>query len=139
MKGFFSKLKKNKKGYTLTELIVVVAILGILAAIATPMILNAVGDAKESGTAASISTIESAVQLCLADGSLLMSGDRVVAPTGKSIGDQVKLKLVGHQLPINSTTSDSLPDADRRVWHFNILTCKVFAEAFTGNDYSKLQ
>ncbi len=135
MKGFFSKLKKNKKGYTLTELIVVVAILGILAAIATPMIMNAVGDAKESGTAASITSIETAVQLCLADGSLVMSSTtpKVISlPSSTSfasIGDAVQEKLIGHEYPINEALSAS--ETNKRQWFLNLNTGRVSSKAST--------
>ena len=65
----FKKVKKNKKGYTLTELIVVVAILGILAAVATPMVLNQVGKAKKSADAANEKAIENAYLVGMADAS----------------------------------------------------------------------
>ncbi len=66
---FFKKVKKNKKGYTLTELIVVVAILGILAAVATPMILNQVGKAKTSADLANEKAIENAYLAGMAESS----------------------------------------------------------------------
>ena len=40
--------KSNKKGYTLTELIVVIVIIGILAAVLIPSITGYVGKAKDS-------------------------------------------------------------------------------------------
>ena len=42
------RLMNNKKGFTLIELIVVIAVLGILAAVALPRIGNVVGDAKDN-------------------------------------------------------------------------------------------
>lgn len=65
----FKKVKKNKKGYTLTELIVVVAILGILAAVATPMVLNQVSKARTSADAANEKAIENAYLVGMADAS----------------------------------------------------------------------
>lgn len=63
---FLKKLKKNQKGYTLTELIVVVAILGILAAVATPMVLNQIGRARTNADNANAKTIENAYKIGMA-------------------------------------------------------------------------
>jgi len=64
---FFSKKLSNKKGFTLVELLLVIAILGIIAGVAVPRVLNANTSARfnaDQGTARMIvSKIEALVLL----------------------------------------------------------------------------
>ena len=58
---------KKRKGFTLIELVVVIAILGILAAIAIPRLGKARDGADDAANNANIRTIESAMSLYEAD------------------------------------------------------------------------
>ena len=60
------KFFKNKKGFTLVELVVVIAILGILAGIAIPRFMNATASAKGAKVVADLRTIDSACMMYLA-------------------------------------------------------------------------
>ena len=57
------KLDKAKKGFTLVELVVVIAILGILAGIAIPRFMEATKAARGAKIVADMRTIESAVNI----------------------------------------------------------------------------
>lgn len=57
------KFFKNKKGFTLVELVVVIAILGILAGIAIPRFMDATASARGSKIVADLRTIDSAVSM----------------------------------------------------------------------------
>ena len=53
----------SKKGFTLVEILIVVIILGILAAIVIPQFTEASNDARESALASDLQTIRSQVEL----------------------------------------------------------------------------
>lgn len=58
---------KDRKGVTLVELLIVVMILGALAAIALPRITQSAGNAKERACETNISLINSAVEMYYVD------------------------------------------------------------------------
>ena len=53
----------NNKGFTLVEILIVVIILGILAAIVIPQFTEASNDAKESALASDLQTVRSQLEL----------------------------------------------------------------------------
>ena len=58
---------KKKKGFTLIELVVVIVILGILAAIAIPRFMSQTDNAKNSAGAATARTLNSAAAMYMVD------------------------------------------------------------------------
>ena len=62
-------MKNNKKGFTLVELVIVVAVMAILVAVAIPTIASITGKAQESVDNTNARSIESVIKLAEADAS----------------------------------------------------------------------
>ena len=60
-------MKKNQKGFTLIELMIVVAIIGILAAIALPKFADMLEKSREGATKGNMTAIKSATNMYVAD------------------------------------------------------------------------
>ena len=76
-------MPNRKHGFTLIELVIVVAILGILASIAIPRFLDAQATARGSKIVADMRTLESAFSLYLMDNSVsLGEHDAAILVTG---------------------------------------------------------
>lgn len=92
-------MKKNNKGFSLVELIVVVLIMGILAVALAPQVMKWVGKAQESGKRNNAESVKSALQTAAAD---------FIGQGGKFTGD---FTITGAEWKAGKTSIAGITDA----------------------------
>jgi type IV pilus assembly protein PilA len=95
-------MKKAEGGFTLIELMIVVAIIGILAAVAIPAYQNYVKKAKFQDIVSSAAAIETAISLCMNENN----GDTASCDTEAKLGITIKnSKEAATPLAITASTA----------------------------------
>jgi type IV pilus assembly protein PilA len=88
---------RSNKGFTLIELMIVVAIIGILAAIAIPKFADLISKSKEGATKGGLSAVRSSLQVYYGDneGIFPLDGLAILTTDGKYINEMPEAKLPG--------------------------------------------
>ena len=66
MKQFLKRIHRESKGFTLVELLIVIAILGILAAVVLPNVTGLVGEGQTEAAKAELVTVQTAMDTMMA-------------------------------------------------------------------------
>ena len=100
--------KVNEKGFTLAELLIVVAILAVLVAVAIPVFTEQLEKARESTDVANVRDAYAEISVAMADGSLTNTNDII-----KILGTkEAKLKITAGSPAVEANPENNIEAAD---------------------------
>lgn len=107
--------KLNKKGFTLIEMLVVIAIIAILVAIIIPTVTSATSKAKASTDAANLRSAKAIITIGVLDGTY--SSSKLPTATECSIPETSKLDGGSFKCEITAGTGDNSTGSTIKVYY----------------------
>lgn len=130
---------RNRAGFSLVELVVVVLIMGILAAVAAPRMFDKMNDAKQSSTRQSLAVIRSAIELYkVEDKNNAYPADPSADLDKFMKGSFPKCEILGDDgnANVKVLTADPLqPTTDSESWLYNAGTGQIIINSATYKDW----
>lgn len=111
------RFHRKSKGFTLIELMIVVAIIGILAAIAIPRFANLIDRAREARTQGNLGSVRSAMAICY--GATDGTWPATIAAMVPTYIDAVPSVLLPSSMGHAETTAEAIAAGDTGSWFYN--------------------
>ena len=136
MKKFMKKLAKKTEGFTLVELIVVIAILGILAGVAVPAYSGYLSKAKDAAVITELDAIQTAATAANATSgaiSMIEVEDAKIRVSGTSLSTSF---FSDFKMFYNSTSSDNIAVTDGTSGAADTIIIPVNSIGLAGTSYA---